>query len=326
MFRVAMISRWHPHAVEDRYVNQLKEIPDTAVSCVWDDDQPRGRAWAEELGVAFEPDLDALLRRENVDGICITAPTNRHKEIILKAAAAGKHVFTEKALAMNGAEAREVRQAVEQSGIRLGLAFPRRANREYLYAKKLYDAGAFGQAALMRIRNAVTNRAVFAPHWFKAEPVGGGGAIRDLGCHNIDLACWILGEPDSVSVTLGHVRGFDVDDTGVCNLTFPCGAIAMLDSTFSAPLCGNWYSFELYGSKLAFLSDTEQVTLIHADGSRERFPIAELEPGYPLPLHQWVNACTGQGENLCDVAAGERVNRVLDAAARAMESHRTEPI
>ena len=142
MFRVAMISRWHPHAVENRYVNQLKEIPDTAVSCVWDDDQPRGRAWAEELGVAFEPDLDALLRREDVDGICITAPTNRHKEIILKAAAAGKHVFTEKALAMNGAEAREVRQAVEQSGIRLGLAFPRRANREYLYAKKLYDAGA----------------------------------------------------------------------------------------------------------------------------------------------------------------------------------------
>ena len=60
--------------------------------------------------------------------------------------------------------------------------------------------------------------------------------------------------------------------------------------------------------------------------SRERFPIAELEPGYPLPLHQWVNACTGQGENLCDVAAGELVNRVLDAAARAMESHRTEPI
>ena len=326
MFRIAMMSRWHPHGMENRYVKQLKDIPEARITCVWDFDLPRGKRWAEELNVPFEPDLDALFLREDVDGLCVTAPTNIHKQIILKAAAAGKHVFTEKALAKNYQEALEVRRAVKESGIQLGVVFPRRANREYLFAKKLYDSGAMGEVALMRVRNAGTNQAEFADHWFKAEPTGGGGAIRDLGCHNIDLACWILGEPKRISVTVGHTRHFEVDDTGVCNITFQNGAVAILDSTFSAPLCGNWYSMEIYGSKIAFIADPEEVTLIYADGHKEIRKIADMEPGYPLPIQQWINACTGKGENICDVDAGVLVNKVLDAAARAQRNQRTENI
>lgn len=328
MFRVAMISRWHPHATagDHRYVKQLKSIPEAKITCVWDFDPERGKAWADELHVEFEGDLDKLLAREDVDGICITAPTNMHKDIILKAARAGKHVFTEKALAMNYEEALEIQKAVEETGVQLGVVFPRRANREYLYAKKLYDAGEFGDVALLRARNAVTNLAKFEPHWFQAEPVGGGGAVRDLGCHNIDLACWILGEPESISVTVGHIRNFAVDDTGVCTMKFQNGAIAILDSTFSAPLSGNWYSLEIYGSKLAFIADPENVTLIHGDGTKEQRRISDMEEGYPLPLRQWVNACLGTGENICDVYAGVLVNKVLDAAAKAMENQCTVEI
>ena len=116
MFRIAMISRWHPHARENRYVKQLENIPETQITCVWDSDEKRGKEWAEELHADFEADLDTLLQRKDVDGICITAPTDQHREIILKAAKAGKHVFTEKALAMDGREAQEVRKAVKESG------------------------------------------------------------------------------------------------------------------------------------------------------------------------------------------------------------------
>lgn len=332
MFNIAMISRWHPHAMENRYVNQLKNIPDTKITCVWDFDEKRGADWAAELSADFESDLDKLLARADVDGICITAPTDMHKDIIIKAARAGKHIFTEKALAMNYKEALEVKKEVEKAGVKLGVVFPRRANREYLYAKKLYEAGEFGEVALMRVRNAVTVNAKFEEHWFKAEPVGGGGAIRDLGCHNIDLACWILGEPDEVNTMTGFVRGFAVDDTGVCNIKFKNGAVAMVDSTFSAPLCSNWYSFEMYGTKMAFIADPEKVTIIKNNdpdsvaSEKEVVNIIDLPEGYKSPMVQWVEACTKGSELVCDVNAGVLVNRVLDAAAVASAEKRTVKI
>ena len=298
MFNIALISRWHPHAMENRYVNQLKDIPEASIICVWDDDITRGENWAKELSVDFEQDLDALLKRDDVDGVLITAPTDKHKEIIIKAAKAGKHVFTEKALAMNYEEAKEIADVIDETKVELGIVFPRRANREYWFAKKMCAEGKFGDICLMRVRNAVTNSAKFESHWFMEEPIGGGGAIRDLGCHNIDLACWILGEPESISAMVGHLRNFAVDDTGVCNIKFKNGAIAMVDSTFSAPLACNWFNLEIYGSKLAFIADPENVNLIHEDGTKEILKISDMVEGYPLPIKQWINACLKKGDNI----------------------------
>lgn len=315
MFRVAMLSRWHPHAVENRYVRQLQTIPDTAIPCVWDEDPARGAQWAAELGVSFEPDLDRLLARPDVDGVCVTAPTDRHRDIIARSARAGKHVFTEKSLAMNAQEAAELRDIAAQAGIKLGIALPRRTDRAHQFAKRLYDSGALGTVALMRVRNAVTVNAEFAPHWFQPEPTGGGGAIRDLGCHNIDLACWILGEPIEAHAVGGFTRGFAVDDTGVCILKFRSGAIAELDSTFSAPLCINWYNIEIYGTKMAFFADPHNVTIIRADNERQKelIPVPLLPETPPTPLYQWVDACVHNRPCLCDADAGVRICAVMDA-------------
>ena len=320
MFNIAMISRWHPHAKVNRYINQLMDMDDAKFTCVWDEDVARGQKWADELSVEFEANLDELLARDDVDGICVTAPTDKHKEIIIKAAKAGKHVFTEKPLAFDSDEANDIQNVVMQTGIELGVVFPRRANREYLYVKKMIDKGMLGTISLVRIRNAVAVTAKFDEHWFKAEPIGGGGAIRDLGCHNIDLACWLLGRPKSISAMGGFTRGLAVDDTGVMNIKFGNGAIAMIDSCFSAPLCNNWYNLEVYGTKMAFIADFETVVIIHQNGEKEQLKIEDIQKGYPLPLRQWINACTGQGENICDVNAGVLVNKVLDAASESLRN------
>lgn len=100
----------------------------------------------------------------------------------------------------------------------------------------------------------------------------------------------------------------------------------MIDSTFSAPLCNNWYNMEIYGSKLAYLADSEQVTVIHDNGTKEVFPISDLPTLYPQPLRQWINAATGQGEMICGVEAGVMVNRVLDAAGLSLKEQRMVPV
>lgn len=209
MFQIALISRWHNHAKENRYTDQLRNIPEAKITCVWDENEERGKAWGEEFSVDFEKDLDVLLKRDDVDGVLITSCTKDHKDLIVKAARAKKHVFTEKELCMNYEEAVEIKNAVKENGVQFGIVFPRRSNKEYLFAKKLYEEGNLGEVALMRVRNAVTCKADIAEEWFRPSPTGAGGAIRDLGCHNMDLACWVLNdEPEYINAGISErIRG-----------------------------------------------------------------------------------------------------------------------
>ena len=82
MLNVALLSRWHPHATG--YGRDFKAHPEYRVTVVWDELPDRGEQWTNELGCDFEPDYDKVLARADVDGICCTAPTNMHKELIIR--------------------------------------------------------------------------------------------------------------------------------------------------------------------------------------------------------------------------------------------------
>ena len=79
---------------------------------------------------------------------------------------------------------------------------------------------------------------------------------------------------------------------------------------------------------MAFLADTENVTIIRRSNEAEKeiVKINDLPAGYPLPIKQWVDACTKGAENICNVDAGVLVNQVLDAAVLAAEQERTVKI
>ncbi len=323
MIRVAMIGGWHPHGIQCRYVKQMKDLTDCEIACVWDDDEERGKKWSDTVKAPFESDYNKILSDETINAVCITSRTDQHKELIIKAAKAGKNIFTEKPLGMNGEEADEIGKAVKEAGIIFSVALPRHSNREYTYAKKLMDEGKFGEVALLKVRNGVTVNAKFGDHWFKEEPIGGGGAIRDLGCHNIDIACWLLGEPESISTTVGHIRNFAVDDTGVCVMKFKNGAIAELESTFSAPIKRNWYGIEIYGSDLVFLADTEYVTIINRDEVRSQILIKDLPAGEKPPFAQFIETCKGKAEVSTDIDVAVKINHVLDAAVISQIEEKT---
>jgi 1,5-anhydro-D-fructose reductase (1,5-anhydro-D-mannitol-forming) len=113
VFGVAVLSFWHVHAQD--YASETEEHPRAEVRAVWDEDGERGRREASTRGVPFHEDLDELLSREDVDGVVVTTPTVIHREVIPKAASAGKHVFTEKVIAPTLSEAREVVAEVEEA-------------------------------------------------------------------------------------------------------------------------------------------------------------------------------------------------------------------
>ena len=78
------------------YAGEAQAHPDVEIVAAWDEDPTRGADGAADLGVPFHADLAELLARPDVDGVIVTTRTTAHRDVIIAAAEAGKHVFTEK--------------------------------------------------------------------------------------------------------------------------------------------------------------------------------------------------------------------------------------
>lgn len=342
MFRIALISKWHPHYV--RYVEDLRKFHDCAIPCVWDEDPERGRAWAEELGVDFEPDYSALLMRADVDGVCITAPTAMHKELCVAAARAGKHVFTEKTLALTEKDALEVKEAVEGNKVIFSIAYIQRTVGMFLFARKLAESGLLGDVTMMRIRNnvdsACTDRfKTTLAYWLDMAPTGG-GAMTDLGCHPMYLLQWFLGDPESVVASFGYYLGRECEDSASAVFTFRGGkALGMTESSYATPY-RSMYEFSVYGTKGA-------VTIRSCDGFVEvqlpkseqpwfsvdtgvicenaetynlwRIPADSL-PNEAPPIRQWIDECAGKAKTLFTVDEAVILSRMVEGANKAGRS------
>src|SRR5437764_15155528 len=96
--RLGVISFAHGHV--NAYVEAIKDFPDAEVVAAGDGDRERGTAQCHKYGLAFEPDLDALLQRDDVDAVFVTSPTNQHAGHAVAAAQAGKHVLLQKPMAL----------------------------------------------------------------------------------------------------------------------------------------------------------------------------------------------------------------------------------
>ncbi len=143
-------------------------------------------------------DMRALVADPDVHVIDVVLPNYAHKEAILLALDAGKHVTCEKPLALSGAEAREIAAAAVRSSSRLGITFNYRFAPALVKARALIEAGALGEIYGFHSEylHGGYQDASRPLTWRMRFESSGGGAIVDLGSHVIDLIRWLLGEID----------------------------------------------------------------------------------------------------------------------------------
>ena len=251
MVNILMLSKWHVHAKD--YANMVKAQPDAKITCVWDEDAARGQAWAQELGAAFEPDLDKALARVDVDAVVVDTPTADHKRVILKAAKAKKHIFTEKVLATTMADCREIAQAINENGVKFCISFPRLTWPLAQLCRKAIDEGSLGRVHYMRMRVAHDGalRGWLPDYWYDKD-LAGGGAMMDLGCHPMYIASYLLGKPMRISSVFNNTCApGGVDDNAVSVVEFENKAIAVLETGFVGSIGGEM--FELLGTQGAIV-------------------------------------------------------------------------
>ena len=169
------------------------------------------------IAKAYE-NTEALLADNTIDAIYIATPPSTHKALALLAAQAGKHVFVEKPMATRHAECQEIVDACQKNGVRLFVAFYRRAMRRFQIVKEWIENGAIGTILTVHV---VQHQAP-APEdlsratlpWRLKPDVAGGGKFLDMGIHELDMFDYLFGAITEVHGIASNQGGlYDVEDT-----------------------------------------------------------------------------------------------------------------
>lgn len=272
-------------------------------------------------------DWRSVVEDPEIDIIDIATPNHLHAEIAIAAAAAGKHIISEKPLARNGEEAKTMYDAVKNAGIVHMVAFNYRRTPAVALAKKYIDEGAIGD--ILSFRGTYLQDWSADPDgplsWRFQKSIAGSGSLGDIGTHVVDMARYLCGEITQVNSQLktwvktrplqaGGVdklgastkdstapRGeVDVDDEVLSLLEFQNGAIGSLEATRNAHGRNNFLTFEIHGSLGSIYFNYErrdelQVAFASDKADRKGFRTVYTGPSHPYGEGLWPIPALGIG-------------------------------
>lgn len=291
--KVAIVGAWHVHTLE--YGEAIAKNPGAELVCLWDDEKERGEAMAQRLGIPFEPDLNAIWTNPEIDGVQITTATSQHREVLLAAANAGKHIFTEKVLALSMEDAEEIAVAVRKNGVKFTISYPHKTWPTLKAAKALVDSGKLGQITYARVRDAHNGSTAdwLPPHFYDASQTGG-GAMIDLGAHPMYTLHWFMGEPKSVVSQFTQVTHRGVEDNAVSIIEFANGAIGVSETGFVTT--GMSYVLEMSGTKGSLMVHNDILEFSCEETDNKLIRKTDLPEPDCMPVDAWIAAVNGEGE------------------------------
>ena len=184
-------------------------------------------------GVRGFTSLDALLAASDADVIVLATPSGLHPRQAMKAAAAGRHVLTEKPMATKWDEGMAMVRACREAGVQLFVVKQNRLNPTLQRLKAALAEGRFGRIVMVVV-NVFWTR---PQSYYDEAPWRGrwdldGGAFLNQASHYVDMVDWLVGPVDSVhAYTATLARDIEAEDTGVMSLRLRSGALASINVT-----------------------------------------------------------------------------------------------
>jgi predicted dehydrogenase len=275
---------------------------------------------ARQLGwESIETDYHTLVNRDDIGLVDVSTPGYMHKDVVIAALEAGKHVLCEKPLANTLPEAQDMLTAWKKAGTIAMVNFNYRRVPAVQLAKRLIDEGRLGD-----IRHW---RAVYLQDWLLdpsaplswrlKKELAGSGALGDIGAHIVDLSRFLIGDVTKVVGTLDtyikqrpvevassggsglsmqagdELGDVTVDDATSFLARFENGATGVFEATRLAPGRRNYNSFQINGSKgsisfnLERLNELEVYFTDDPEGLQGFRTINATEPSHPFTGNWW---------------------------------------
>lgn len=299
--------------------------------------------------------MEELVADPEVQVIDCVLPNDAHKAAIVAGLSAGKHIYSEKPLALSADEARELARLASSSTGRLGMTFNYRFFPAIQRAKKLLDEGALGEIYSFEFEylHSGYQDASRPLTWRMRKELSGGGALVDLGAHIIDLARFLLGDFAEVSALTktwvaerplkkgsAEMGKVTVDDAAWVTARLVSGALGTLVVSRFATGAADDLRLRIEGEKGALRFDLMDANwLYHYDATRPsadagwtRLETIQTYPGAAVPparaivgwershaenQYRFIRAVAEGVEPSPGIADGLAVHLVTDAAYEA---------
>jgi 1,5-anhydro-D-fructose reductase (1,5-anhydro-D-mannitol-forming) len=310
-------------------VNAIRAAGGDIVS-VFSRDAQRGRDYAAEFGIPFATtSLLALLK--DVDAVYVATTNDRHRDEVVAAAQAGRHVLCEKPLATRYEDAAEMVRACNAADVVFATNHHLRNAATHRAMRAAIETGSIGRPLSARI----VHGGALPTHlhgWRLHDAEAGAGAILDLTVHDSDLMRFVLrDEPESV-MTISQNGGLaqpGIEDADMSLLTFRSGLIAQIYESFTTPFIRT--SFEIHGSEGSLVATDcmaqrpgGNVVLRNTDGE-ETFAL-QHEDYYVRGVRAFQAAVAGDGQPTATGEDGLISLAVALAARRSAASCKAEAI
>lgn len=302
------------------------------------------RSFAEEWDIPkWTTDMAEAINDPETDVVVIGLPNHVHKDAAIMAAEAGKAVLCTKPLARTAAEAKEILEAVERTGVFHGYLEDLVYTPKVLKSLQFVKNGAIGEVLWIRSRETHGG-----PHsaWFWDVERAGGGAIIDMGCHCIELARNFVGKgnrPVEVMCwadTLVHpIEG---EDHGIALMRFESGAIGQFEVSWAfrggmdlrdevSGTEGTIWINHFLRTGLELFTAAGRKGYVSEKAEAETgwlFPVGDEvhELGYPDMFNDMLNALDEGQEPMETFYDGYVVNAIVDACYRSAKSKRWEKV
>jgi predicted dehydrogenase len=265
-------------SMAQRHVDAVKKSGDMELAAVCHHKEERLKSCAAQWGVqkTYLKYAD-MIADKDIDAVIIVTPNHLHANMTIAALQAGKHVFCEKPPAMNADEAKAVMDCAKKSGKLVMYGFMFRFSQKHNFVKELREKGLFGD--IYYTKAGIIRRCGNPGGWFANKALSGGGPLIDTGSHIVDLAIYLMGDFEPVSVfartfknteNLDSISGHDsykalnsdmiqndVEEFDLVVVNFNNGACLVVETSFMSHIKEDSMYLQMQGTKGGITVDPE---------------------------------------------------------------------
>jgi len=180
--------------------------------------------------------FDTIVNNKDIDLVYVVLPNSMHKEYVIRAAKAGKHVITEKPMANSAKDCEEMIKACREARVQLAVGYRLHYEPYNMEMKRLGQEKVFGAVRL--VEASLGYRVDDPNQWRLHKALSGGGPLMNLGVYCLQFSRYVTGEePVSVTAQFGpntNPQIFSEVETSIMwQLNFPSGAMANCTSSYN---------------------------------------------------------------------------------------------
>jgi len=281
----------------------------------------KAKDYAQRHGVSkWYSDASDLIKDPDINAIYIATPPSSHEEYTIAAVDAGKPVYVEKPMSVDGASAHRMADYASQRNIKLCVAHYRRQQPLFLKVKQLLGDGAIGEVRFAKSelykRSLTKEELAIEKNAWRVDPaIAGGGLFHDLAPHQLDLMLYFFGNPlHSLGIGSNQAAAYVADDIVVGNIIFENGIAFNGTWCFNVAETEEKDYCEIHGSKgkIAFSFFEHKRIDLNVNGKKSEILFDPLQHVQQPMIEKVVEYFLDIGANPCSGQDGVVVMKLID--------------